>query len=70
MERRMARAFGHRCGGEPLLTELAKTLRLFQAALVALLLYRRRSSLANSAPRVDALFPGSSERDSVASVPA
>lgn len=61
---------GHRRAGEPLLSELAKTLSLFQAALLALLLDGRRTSLANSALRVEALFSGQRERDSAASIPA
>jgi hypothetical protein len=60
----------HRRGFQPFLAEFAKTLCLFQAALVALLLDRRRSPFANGALRVEALLSGQRERDAVSAISA
>lgn len=71
IERRMARvlsAIG--AVSEPFLPQLAKTLCLFQPTLVALLLDRRRSPLANSALRVEALLSGQPERDTISVISA
>src|SRR3546814_8197438 len=57
-----ARAVSHRRRGQPFLAELAKALRFQEAALIALLLNRRRSPLGDSPFGVDAQLSGASQR--------